>query len=43
MDLDPIYRKVADKEVVSINKMISRSLKLGIEEVKPPKTLKKVI
>ena len=43
MDLDPLYRKVADKEVKSINKIISRSLRLGIEKVKPPKALKAVI
>ena len=43
MDLDPIYRKVADKEVKSINNIVSRSLKLGIEKVKQPKALKTVV
>lgn len=43
MDLDPVHRKVADKEVLSINKIVSRSLRLGIEKVKQPKALKTVV
>ena len=41
--LDPIYRKVADKEVNTISKLMARNIEHGLYEIGPKKACEEVI
>jgi len=42
-ELDPSYRKMADKEVILINKSIARNVEVGLQEVGEQKSCETII